>query len=147
MATEFDPATAPVSVFYPSSPAAATRLKKANLFTRLSVIATPDVVKQALDTTAGLSNTFCLSHYNDILVFDINKEAHTSHIKTILQMLKDKGLQANIHRCAFYKPGWAEAGFHIAPVAKPQDGKQAFMVLLRDHVAPEARQCRFYGLL
>ena len=60
MATQFDPATAPVSVFYPSSPAAATRLKQATIFTRLGIIATPDVVKQAIETTTGLSNTFCL---------------------------------------------------------------------------------------
>ena len=86
----------------------------------------------------GISSTFCLGHYNDILIFDIKKELHEAHVKSVLQMLEDNGLKADIKRCAFDKPGWAEAGFHIQPVSQ-QHGKQAFMVLLREHLAPEAR--------
>ena len=142
MATDFDPASAPASVFYPSSAAASTRLKKATFFTRLGIRATPEIVKRLLETTTGISNTFCLGHYNDILVFDMKKDLHEAHVKSVLQMLKDNNLKADLGRCAFDKPGWAEAGFHIEPVSQ-QHGKQAFMVLLREHVAPEARQSEY----
>ena len=142
MATGFDPASAPASIFYPSSAAASTRLKKATFFTRLGIRATPEVVKHVLESTAGISNTFCLGHYNDILVFDVKKDLHEAHVKSVLQMREDNHLKADIERCAFDKPGWAEAGFHIQPVSK-QHGKQAFMVLLREHLAPEARQSQY----
>lgn len=150
MSSDFDPDSVPCSVFYPSSTAACQRLKNATLFTRISVRSTPEEVKRGIESTPGISNTFCLLHFNDVLIFDIKKEVHTTHVRSVLQMLRDKDLKAAIERSTFFQPGWAEAGFQISPVGK-KDGQECFMVLLRDHIAPEARQgelspyksCRF----
>ncbi len=51
-------------------------------------------------------------------------------------MLRDKDLTADIEKCAFDKRTWAEAGFHIDPVQAR--GKVAFMVVLREHLTPDA---------
>ena len=145
MVTAFDPASVRVSIFSPSSAAAATFLKKATFFTRLGIRATPEVVKHVLESTTGISNTFCIEHFNEILVFDINKNLHVTHVTRVMQMLEDNNLKADIERCAFEKPSWAEAGFHIKPVSQ-QRGNQAFIVLLREHLAPEACQSEYDDL-
>ncbi len=59
-----------------------------------------------------------------------------THVRAVLQMLQNRGMRANLKRCAFTKPNWAEAGFHIEALGR--EDKQAFMVLLREHIAPEA---------
>lgn len=51
-------------------------------------------------------------------------------------MLRDNDLKADIRHCSFDKPSWAEAGFHINPIMAA--GKVAFMVVLREHLAPDA---------
>jgi len=123
------------SVFYPSPPQAAARLKNATLFTRIHMLATPSKPKAALDGSPDVRNTFCLGHYSDVLVFDVVKEAHTTHVCAGLQMMEDWDLRADIDRCAFDKPNWAEAGFYIKTVGRD---RQAFMVLLREDMAPDA---------
>ncbi|KAL8769236.1 MAG: hypothetical protein Q9209_004737 [Squamulea sp. 1 TL-2023] len=129
-----------VSVFYPSPVRAATNLTNATIFTRINIIADPQVVQAALESTPALQNTFCLGHLNNILVFDGDKDNHTSHVRTVLQMLTDKSLKADIHGCAFNKDSWVEAGFHIEPVGG--NGQKAFMVVLREHCAPGALEDR-----
>ena len=48
----------------------------------------------------------------------------------------DKDLRADIKKCEFNKRTWAEAGFHIDPVRGR--GKVASMVVLREHLMPDA---------
>ncbi|KAL8692041.1 MAG: hypothetical protein Q9218_002850 [Villophora microphyllina] len=93
-----------VSVFYPHVAQAATNLKNATLFTRINVIASPETVKTALESTPTLLNTFCLGHLNNVLVFDSDREQHVPHVCTLLNMMRDKGLKADIDLCAFDKP-------------------------------------------
>jgi hypothetical protein len=50
-------------------------------------------------------------------------------------MLMGKDMNADIELCAFNKPSWTAAGFYIDPLGK--DGQQAFMIVLREHFAPE----------
>lgn len=123
------------SVFYPSAPQAARRLKNATLFTRIHTLATPLELKAALDRSPGIRNTFCFGHYSDVLVFDIVKEVHTAHVGAVLQMMEDWGLRGDLQRCAFEKSNWAEAGFCIRTVG-PE--REAFMILLRGDMAPDA---------
>ncbi|KAI4166613.1 MAG: hypothetical protein LQ343_007908, partial [Gyalolechia ehrenbergii] len=104
-----------VSLFYPTPAQAATNLENAKIFTRIYVLATSENVKTALESTPTVQNIFCLGHLNNILVFDDEKEEHWVHVRAVLQMLKDKGLTADAHRCAFTKASWAEAGFQISP--------------------------------
>lgn len=131
------------SVFYPSPPSAAENLKNASLFTRLHIRATPQVAQQAINSTPTLRNTFLLGHLNDVLIFDTEKGAHITHVKAVLKMLEEKGMTADINLCAFDKPDWTSAGFHIDPIGNENEnkggrGKQAFMVVLREHLTEEA---------
>ena len=126
------------TVFYPADPKAAENLKTATIFTRINIQATPQKVNEMFANSPNLSNTFCLGHLSDVLLFDVVEADHIPHVRTLLQSLIEKGMKADITRCAFNKPSWANAGFHIVPVGGPD--KQAFMVLLRENIAPEARQ-------
>ncbi|KAL9576151.1 MAG: hypothetical protein Q9212_007341 [Teloschistes hypoglaucus] len=123
-----------VSVFYPSPASAGTNLKNATLFTRINIIASPEVTKAALESTPTLQNTFCLGHLNNVLIFDNDGEEHTSHVSAVLEMLVARDLKAYIHGCAFDKASWTDAGFQF-----DNAGREAFMVVLREHLAPDAR--------
>jgi hypothetical protein len=124
------------TVFYPSNSQAATNLKNATLFTRLNILAAPTTVSTMLERTQQIQNTFCIGHYNSILVFDTEREAHTEHVRTVLQMLQDGDTKADIRGCAFSKSNWVDAGFHIEEIQN--NGQVAFMVVLREHLAPDA---------
>ena len=123
------------TVFYPSNSQAAKNLKNATFFTRINIIAAPSAVTAMLERTHQIQNTFCYGHYNDVLVFDAERAAHTEHVRAVLQMLQDGDTKANIRLCAFNKPTWADAGFHIEEIQN--NGKVAFMVVLREHLAPD----------
>ncbi|KAL8941824.1 MAG: hypothetical protein Q9216_002024 [Gyalolechia sp. 2 TL-2023] len=125
-----------VSVFYPTPAQAATNLKNATIFTRINILAAPQNISAALESSSTLQNTFCLGHLNNILVFGDKKEEHYDHVRAVMQVLKDKDLRADIRHCAFTKSNWTEAGFQISPVGG--DRRQAFMVVLREHLAPDA---------
>ncbi|KAL9022954.1 MAG: hypothetical protein Q9196_007452 [Gyalolechia fulgens] len=78
-----------VSVFYPDPVQAAINLKNATIFTRINIIATPQTVRAALESTSVLQNTFCLGHLNNVLIFDGDTQEHTLHVRAVLQMLRD----------------------------------------------------------
>lgn len=124
------------TIFYPAARLAAENLQTAILFTRIYIRATPQVVADALEKSTHLANTFLLGHYNNVLVFNHDQEEHTTHVRGVLQILSDKDLKADINHCAFDKPSWAEAGFHIDPIMAA--GKVAFMVVLTENLAPDA---------
>lgn len=124
------------SVFYPDSAQAATNLKHATLFTRICVLTTSESLRVALDESPQIKNTYCLAHYNDILIFDSVDDEHMTHTRAVLEILQTKDMNASLPRCAFQKPTWAEAGFYVQALGAGE--KQAFMVLLREHIAPEA---------
>lgn len=119
------------SVFYPTPVQAAINLRNATLFTRINVRADPQRVNAAFAATPNVQNTFSLGHLSDILVFDSAKPQHTAHVKAVLQMLRDNKLYMDTKRCAFDKPSWTEAGFHIEPVGEKGE---CFMVLLKEQI-------------
>ncbi|KAG7007811.1 hypothetical protein G7Y79_00008g024490 [Physcia stellaris] len=119
------------SVFYPNPVQAAINLRTATLFTRINVRADPQRVNAAFAATPNVRNSFSLGHLSDILVFDSAQPQHTAHVKDVLQMLRDNKLRIDVNRCAFDKPSWTEAGFHIEPVGEK---KECFMVLLQEQI-------------
>ena len=125
------------TVFYPADPKAAENLKSATIFTRINIRATPQKVNEILNSPS-ISNTFCLGHLNDVLLFDVLEAEHTPHIRALLLLLTEKSMKADIPHCAFNQSSWANAGFHIEPLSGR--GNQAFMVLLRENIGSEARQ-------
>ncbi|KAL9008368.1 MAG: hypothetical protein Q9173_006501 [Seirophora scorigena] len=121
-----------VSLFYPSETQAATKLKDASIFTRINLFETPEHVATTLESTPALHNQFCLGHLNNVLIFSRDEQEHTAHVQAVMQAFFDKGMRADIHKCAFHKANWAEAGFQISPVGRDDQG--AFMVVLREHI-------------
>ena len=123
------------SVFYPKPQQAAKNLVNATLFTRINILATPALVAETISASPDLHNPFCLGHMNNVLIFDTNESEHHSHVRILLQLLRDQDMKADIERCFFDKPNWTEAGFYIDPIGKGD--KQAFIVLLKEHIADE----------
>ncbi|EKD17763.1 polymerase [Drepanopeziza brunnea f. sp. 'multigermtubi' MB_m1] len=44
---------------------------------------------------------FCSAYLNDILIYSTNELEHTEHVKKIMRILNDHGLQADIKKCEF----------------------------------------------
>ncbi|KAI4111171.1 MAG: hypothetical protein LQ345_006860 [Seirophora villosa] len=121
-----------ISLFYPSVAQAATNLRDATIFTRINLLETPEHVAITLESTPALLNQFCLGHLNNVLIFSRDEQEHMAHVQAVLQAISDKGIRADIDKCAFHKANWAEAGFQISPVGRNDQG--AFMVVLREHI-------------
>ncbi|KAL8792751.1 MAG: hypothetical protein Q9195_004638 [Heterodermia aff. obscurata] len=120
----------PTTFFTPHHPLALPNLKNATLFTRINVrAAAPEAVKTALEHCRHTRSTFCLGHFNDILVFDTLETLHAAHVLVVLEMLRDNKWRSDIERCAFLQPTWAKAGFLM--------DRFCWMVILREHVPDE----------
>src|ERR1700712_2921909 len=87
------------SVFYPDPASAADNLKNATLFTRIHIRATPQAARDALNSAPQLRNTFVLGYLSDVLIFDNDKEQHTTHVRAVLEMLRGKDMKADIELC------------------------------------------------
>ncbi|KAI1000788.1 hypothetical protein K3495_g7407 [Podosphaera aphanis] len=49
----------------------------------------------------GLLDQFCTAYMDDILIYSSSLEEHRRHVKTILQRLREHGLQVDISKCDF----------------------------------------------
>ncbi len=47
-------------------------------------------------------NKFCIAYLNDILIYLNNELEHKTHVKLILQKLREANLQMNIIKCKFH---------------------------------------------
>lgn len=66
----------------------------------------------------------------------LEKEEHITNVSAVLEILGEKQMRAGIDLCASDKPNRAEPGFNIDPI--DNDDLQAFNVVLRRHLAPDA---------
>jgi hypothetical protein len=48
-------------------------------------------------------NVFCIIYLNDILIYNRTRKKHLSHIRKMLEFLKQTGLYAKIQKCEFFK--------------------------------------------
>ncbi|KAL8954668.1 MAG: hypothetical protein Q9193_007146 [Seirophora villosa] len=121
-----------VSLFYPSVAQPATNLQEATIFTRINLLETPENVATNLESAPALHKQFCLGHLNNVLIFSRDEEEHTAHVLAVMQVFLDKGMRADIDKCALHMASWTEAGFQISPVVRDDQG--AFVVVLREHI-------------
>lgn len=52
-------------------------------------------------TLRGLLDHFCTAYMDDILIFSENLQTHRQHVRTVLQRLREHGLQIDISKCEF----------------------------------------------
>jgi hypothetical protein len=48
-------------------------------------------------------NVFCTTYLNDILIYNRTRKKHLSHVRKVLEFLKQAGLYAKIQKCEFFK--------------------------------------------
>ena len=88
-----------VAVWSPVLPTAFEKARDAAIFTRLGTPHSHKELKVAFEATPDVDQTFCLSVNNVILVFSASQDEHTMHCRTVLQMLQDRSMRADINDC------------------------------------------------
>jgi hypothetical protein len=48
-------------------------------------------------------NVFCIAYLDDILIYSRTRKKHLSHVRKMLEFLKQAGLYAKIQKCEFFK--------------------------------------------
>ncbi|KAF2232827.1 hypothetical protein EV356DRAFT_534336 [Viridothelium virens] len=94
-------------------PTAFEKARTATVFTRLETRHSHQELKAAFDATPDVSQTFCLSVNNVILVFSASSDDHTALTGKVLQMLQDRSMRADIRRCVFNAAKSSDAGVRL----------------------------------
>jgi hypothetical protein len=55
------------------------------------------------DTLRKYLNVFCIIYLNDILIYNRTRKKHLSHVRKMLEFLKQAGLYTKIQKCEFFK--------------------------------------------
>jgi hypothetical protein len=48
-------------------------------------------------------DVFCIAYLDDILIYNRIREEHLSHVRKMLEFLRQAGLYAKIQKCEFFK--------------------------------------------
>ena len=51
----------------------------------------------------GMNNDFCIPYMDDVIIFSNSFEDHISHLRKVLQRLREKGVKLNVRKCKFFK--------------------------------------------
>lgn len=112
-----------VSIFSPADPSAAKALLNGRMFTRLTVSAQtePSQLSAALKgaTKHEVSEAFCLSHRNVVLLFDSDgdnaelEDTHHEHFRLVCLALRDSDISLDVAGCIFDTPNVLQAGFQL----------------------------------
>jgi len=105
-----------VAVWSPVLPTAFEKARDATIFTRLGTPHSHKELKAAFEATPDVDQTFCLSVNNVILVFSASRDEHTMHCRTVLQMLRDRSMRADINDCVFNSVKSTDAGIRLEQV-------------------------------
>ena len=105
-----------VAVWAPALPTAFDKARTATIFTRLGTRHPSQALKAAFEATPEVSQAFCLSVNNVILVFSGSHDEHTMHCQKVLQMLQDRSMSADIHDCVFDSAKSSDAGIVLNQV-------------------------------
>lgn len=115
-----------VAIFSPADPGASTALLNGLIFTRLAISAQtePAHLAAALRDDPKVSDGFCLSHRNAVLVFDGEvdggdvKDAHHEHVRAVCLALKDADMSLSIAGCVFDAAEVLKAGFQLDALSR-----------------------------
>lgn len=76
-----------------------------------------DVFREYLDK-------FVICYLDDILIYSKNVEEHETHVKLVLQKLRDAGLYAKLEKCVFHQPKVEFLGYIISDKGLLMDQKK-----------------------
>lgn len=115
-----------VSIFSPKDPSASKAVLNGHIFSRLttSTQTQPTQLAAALAASAGVSETFCLSHGPAVLVFDAEKpgmdlkDTHHEHVRAVCLALKDADISLSISGCIFDATEVVKAGFQLDELSR-----------------------------
>ncbi|KAJ0115477.1 hypothetical protein J7T55_012757 [Diaporthe amygdali] len=115
-----------VSIFSPADPSASKAVLNGRVFSRLTTSSQtePSQLATALKTSAGVSETFCLSHGAAVLVFDAEqpgvdlKDSHHDHVRAVCLALKDADISLSISGCVFDATDVLKAGFQLDELSR-----------------------------
>ncbi|KAI0993404.1 hypothetical protein K3495_g14780 [Podosphaera aphanis] len=65
------------------------------------------------ETLFDFLDKFCTVYLDDILIYSTDLAEHESHVKLVLQRLKEAGLQADIKKCEFHVKSTKYLGFIV----------------------------------
>ncbi|KAK2613971.1 hypothetical protein N8I77_000837 [Diaporthe amygdali] len=115
-----------VSIFSPADPSVPKSVLNGRVFSRLTTSSQtePSQLAAALKTSAGVSETFCLSHGAAVLVFDAEqpgvdlKDSHHDHVRAVCLALKDADISLSISGCVFDATDVLKAGFQLDELSR-----------------------------
>ena len=95
-------------------------------------------------------DTFCTAYMDDILIYSEDPLEHEAHVKTVLQRLRDAGLQADIKKSEFHVTKTKFLGYIISTDGIAMDPEK--VAIIRDWVPPTSVKgvqsflgfCNFY---
>ncbi|RYC53832.1 hypothetical protein CHU98_g12376, partial [Xylaria longipes] len=68
-------------------------------------------IQEALD---DILDTFCIAFLDDVLIFSMDTEAHTNHVRDVIERLQKADLYAKPSKCQFYKDKIEFLGYVIS---------------------------------
>lgn len=111
-----------VSIFSPKDKAASKALLEGQIFSRLTVSShtEPSRLTEAIRASSSISDSYCLTHKNVVLVFNAEREgvddvtdAHHEHVRAVCLALKDADIGLDIAGCIFDSAQSLQAGFQF----------------------------------
>ena len=54
------------------------------------------------DVLHGMLDVFCTAYIDDILIYSNSKKEHWEHVRSVLEALRETGLQADIKKCKIH---------------------------------------------
>lgn len=81
-----------------------------------------DIFREYLDD-------FVVCYLDDILIFSKNEEDHKTHVRLVLQKLRDAGLYAKLEKCVFHQPQVEFLGYIISGEGLSMDPKKIQTVI------------------
>jgi hypothetical protein len=73
-------------------------------------------------------DNFCTAYLNDIMIYSNNKLEHKTHVKKVLERLRNAGLQADIKKCEFEVKCTRYLGFIVSTSGIKVDSKKVEVI-------------------
>ncbi|TDZ36840.1 hypothetical protein CTRI78_v011230 [Colletotrichum trifolii] len=103
-----------VMIFTPKKAEFAQSLLGGTIFTRLTVTEQTEPAKlSAALKTGNISDDFCLTHRNVVLIFDNDTDTHHEHFRLVCLALKEADIGLSVAGCIFDTAEVLKAGFQL----------------------------------
>ena len=76
------------------------------------------------ETLVGLLDNICIAYIDDILIFSQTREAHTIHVRQVLERLRKARLYVKLAKCSFYTQEVDFLGYRIGVAGVSMDPRK-----------------------